>query len=1342
MNKEFWYESKAFKELLEGLNLIINKLNPSLPKDNRIELKLFNNVEIYDPTFKSFNECDIILLTQYFFGIIELKHWYGKIQIGDYFWAREGQQFSNPHKNNNYKCKLLKSYIEKKYPAISGHLPYIYSICLFTDENAEITGLEKYKFENIHKNRQITLFKVQESLKHFENLLSFFSQTKPLLQKTQFTNILNEIDIIAKNNKNFSNQIKGFKIIKQLNKSPFYVEYLAQSDISVDTNIKRIRVFGEPSSNKSVREKQTRNYDLLSKISPHPNILKSYSYPNTQNLVIDCSDWNDANTLRDILNIQKKIEHKKTLKYALDILSGLIHLHKNQIIHRDLRPENILIYGETAQLMNFDFAYYPQADTTVMSDEERQIITPYRPPEIEEGDENYLSDIFSFGAMLYEMLSGKIAFNSWHDIRSGTINLALDCENPNILEQVIKPCLQIDRDRRPFAENILKIIQKYLNVEKGQPYPIENRELNSGETFNCWEIVEKIGKGATSQIYYAQNADADVTLKIYNIDVPIDICKKERDFLRRCNSAYIQKLNTFAQWEDGRYMLELEYINGKSLRAQINGNNTPSIDTFTNVAKKLLYALKDLYQEDTMDKESKNPIIHNDLNPSNIILVNNDPKIIDFGSASFGGNIKICGKTNYIATDLIQKGEMISCENGDLFSLSVTLFEWLTGKHPFNNKIPQETSFIGLESINNLPLRLNRWFDKALNLDRSKRFNSASEMFKELEECLIEEEKEQEDISEKPIASITSQKINEQACLSAEFVDYLNTLHNISSENKNAIAESQSVNKFFGKIYCSLKINDEIFDHLNKIENTVVFLTGHAGDGKSTIALEIYKRFKNIPLTEKLSAPLKQIENLKINGKKIFIVKDISEFPVKERLSTFKEALKNDNSSWLIISNSGPLLDTFNSLSSSESKNKFVIEDKILKSLNNHLLEPFKEELVIKDFGKNIFILNLTMMDNVPYASKIIKNIIKEENWQECNNCLAKTYCHIYNNIKLLQESDLSLSKIQWIYRRLSDYNSRITLRQMVAHIAYSITGGISCSDIKTSLDINLKLIQNTFSNNFWGMCGEKYLNTSDELYVIKLLNELEFGAKPYPQTEQYLYKKDNTVIFNFSDTGKNIFATMQEYYARLSSRKRQILRRYVYFWSDLKNPLNNYYDDFLKSPMLIKTEQWYEKGISTEEKNKVKKECLKMLLEVFTGFSSSHYTKHNILYITLKRETDKILQPVQIILRKCDFDHFDIQINKLLRQIKLKNIIDSGDDSLYLALPLLDYIYYKNIGQIGQNVDELYKNQINIFKNSLLNKIIRNNQVSNKIGLLCMQSNNSLSEIKIVLDNNKIEVE
>ena len=74
------------------------------------------------------------------------------------------------------------------------------------------------------------------------------------------------------------------------------------------------------------------------------------------------------------------------------------------------------------------------------------------------------------------------------------------------------------------------------------------------------------------------------------------------------------------------------------------------------------------------------------------------------------------------------------------------------------------------------------------------------------------------------------------------YIAYLNSLHNINASGANALAESQALNHFFTELYQPFPIIDVLYKTLLETQDRVILLTGHAGDGKSTVALDVLKR--------------------------------------------------------------------------------------------------------------------------------------------------------------------------------------------------------------------------------------------------------------------------------------------------------------------------------------------------------------------------------------------------------------------------------------------------------------------------------------------------------------------
>lgn len=94
------------------------------------------------------------------------------------------------------------------------------------------------------------------------------------------------------------------------------------------------------------------------------------------------------------------------------------------------------------------------------------------------------------------------------------------------------------------------------------------------------------------------------------------------------------------------------------------------------------------------------------------------------------------------------------------------------------------------------------------------------------------------------------------------FISYLNSLHNLGANGSHALAESQALSPYFSEIYEPFPIIDQLIETLTDKIPRVVVITGHAGDGKSSIALDIFKQLYKIPLNEPLKSPLKEHEEI------------------------------------------------------------------------------------------------------------------------------------------------------------------------------------------------------------------------------------------------------------------------------------------------------------------------------------------------------------------------------------------------------------------------------------------------------------------------------------------------
>ncbi len=197
----------------------------------------------------------------------------------------------------------------------------------------------------------------------------------------------------------------------------------------------------------------------------HPNILAIHDFGNEDGVVYAVMELLEGETLRDKLDAGP-IPQKRAVDYALQIARGLSAAHEKGIVHRDLKPENLFVTrGDHLKILDFGLA---KKVAVVAPGQEKDVSTlsVYTEPGTVMGTASYMSpeqvrglpvdhrsDIFSFGAILYELLSGKRAFR--RATVSDTMAAIMRDEPaelgrgvPVTLDHIVQHCLEKDRDNR------------------------------------------------------------------------------------------------------------------------------------------------------------------------------------------------------------------------------------------------------------------------------------------------------------------------------------------------------------------------------------------------------------------------------------------------------------------------------------------------------------------------------------------------------------------------------------------------------------------------------------------------------------------------------------------------------------------------------------------------------------------------------------------------------------------------------------------------------------------------------------------------------------------------------
>ena len=226
-----------------------------------------------------------------------------------------------------------------------------------------------------------------------------------------------------------------------------------------------------------------------SKVSHH-NIVNLLDVGTEEDYRYIVLEYIEGRTLKDIIDEKGALSPETAVQIAVRILSALQHMHKNGIIHRDIKPQNILIHSEGhVKVSDFGIARMADSGTIGKTDMVMGSVHYFSPEQAQGKEVSAASDIYSAGIVLYEMLTGSVPFDGDTPVAIAMQHVNVPPRPPHILNPDISPALERvvlkalekdPEDRYQQAQDMARDLLDALRSPQTVPHGEDERREKDG----------------------------------------------------------------------------------------------------------------------------------------------------------------------------------------------------------------------------------------------------------------------------------------------------------------------------------------------------------------------------------------------------------------------------------------------------------------------------------------------------------------------------------------------------------------------------------------------------------------------------------------------------------------------------------------------------------------------------------------------------------------------------------------------------------------------------------------------------------------------------------------------
>ena len=753
----------------EGERLVIDYLKEHLSS----KYTLIPNAEISQwgqPTF----EYDLIVVAPHAVYVVEIKDWRGGIRGNDVTWTvNKKHSRPNPWRTANNKSRVLKSQVVHHQPSCRSL--WIEAVIAIADEQGKLE-LRGHCSKRVFCYTDLPAFLKDASA--LDVKVGNWRSARAYIEKA--------IQKAARGRKQGPLRFGDYEVQETLSRQDRVAEYLARDTLLRVEKPVRLRVFAydpylkadELAQRQEVIRRET---ESLREIGSHPNLIALQGFttaPDDPNQFIEVTEWSEEGTLQTLMDADDPLSLERKLELIAGITAGLQAAHDADVIHRDVRPENVLI-GQDGQprLMNFDYARLPlpQAGTVSPIRHDPDVTRAYMAPELLDAAHRPkpATDFYGLGMILFTMLTDEPLYNSPEDARRANTSaggpMAFGVAGiPPRLNELVCRMIVLDPQRRPqsAAEVLdeLDAVRWELAGGVAAKEPAKT-QLDAGSEsepepavfavddlidskYKVQKVLEAGGSGRVYQVYDDVFGRV-VALKVFNItDISLNFIKQEAQSLLDVSHPNIVRVYSWGRLpQTGRLYLITDFVQGENLiRYTSSDHRLPvqeAIDTIVDLLSALqalhpnvdrLEALRVKEEAGTITDEELEEFerlqsegwLHRDIKPANLMLSSDGLKLVDFNIAARASEAHLTrvGTPGYMLPDV---GTVPWNTDGDLFATGIVLYELITGQHPYSGRFinVQSNPTDPCEYVSELHPKLAELLMRAVSCGPDLRYHSA-----------------------------------------------------------------------------------------------------------------------------------------------------------------------------------------------------------------------------------------------------------------------------------------------------------------------------------------------------------------------------------------------------------------------------------------------------------------------------------------------------------------------------------------------------------------------------------------------------------------------------------------